>query len=188
MKELANQILDELRKMLTSIDAAETNTLVEAILESQRVFVVGRGRTGMIAGTFAMRLMHLGFQTYVVGELTTPRIASHDLLIACSGSGEVRMVQQMVRIAKEAKAGAVLITYNPQSTIARCVDNTITIPVSFPDMDEQHRNRKSTDILFPLGSRFEESLMLFLDLVILLLMRRVNITERDMAVRHTNLE
>lgn len=188
MKELAREILGDLERILTAIDPAETQALVDAVRRARRVFVVGRGRTGMIAGTFAMRLMHLGFTTYVVGELSTPRIAAQDLLIACSGSGEVRMVQQMVRIAKEARAHTVLLTYNASSSIARCVNETVTVPASFPGQAEQRRRRRTAEVLFPLGSRFEEALLLYLDLVVLLLMRTESITERDMAMRHTNLE
>ena len=41
---------------------------------------------------FAMRLMHLGFVVYVIGDVTTPSINEDDCLIAISGSGETRTV------------------------------------------------------------------------------------------------
>ena len=34
-----------------------------------------------------MRLMHLGLEVYVVGEVTTPAIATHDLFVTASGPG-----------------------------------------------------------------------------------------------------
>ena len=184
MRELTENILDDLRHILTSMEPTETKELLDAISRARRIFIVGRGRTGMISGTFAMRLMHLGYETYVVGEITTPRITSDDLLVACSGSGEVRMVQQMVRIAKEAKAETFLLTYNPKSTIARCVNRIVTIPAGL----EAPRTRSTSEVLFPLGSRYEEALFLYLDVLVLLLMRRQSITEGQMAKRHTNLE
>ncbi len=184
MKTLASQVLASIGAVFESMDSAETDMLMDSLLHAKRVFVVGRGRTGMIAGAFAMRLMHLGFDIYVVGEVATPRITRNDLLIACSGSGEVRMVQQMVRIAKQAGAETILVTYNPKSTIGRCVSRTVSIPAFV----EGTGNRESSDILFPLGSMFEESLLLYLDLIVLMLMRRLKITERVMAERHTNLE
>jgi 6-phospho-3-hexuloisomerase len=184
MKQLAKDLLRQLGDVLQSLRPEETQQLIDDIVEADRIFIVGRGRTGMIAGTFAMRLMHLGFQTYVVGELTTPRITRRDLLVACSGSGEVRMVHQMIRIAKEAQARTVLLTYNPKCSIASCVNHIITIPARA----RKKGKRNTTEVLFPLGSKFEESLFLFLDLVVLLLMHSGNVTEKTMAERHTNLE
>ncbi len=184
MKTYLSEILPALESTLENVNPLETEKLLDAINAAGSIFIVGRGRTGMIAGTFAMRLMHLGLHTYVVGELSTPRIKPEDLLIACSGSGEVRMVHQMVRIAKQAKAVTVLVTYNPKSTIARCVDHTVTIPAHAGRAD----GSAPSPIAFPLGTKFEESLLLYLDILVLMLMRRFGISEKEMAERHTNLE
>ena len=184
MKTYLAEILPALESTLEQVDPEETGRLLDAIMGAGSIFIVGRGRTGMIAGTFAMRLMHLGFRTFVVGELSTPRIRSEDLLIACSGSGEVRMVHQMVRIASQAKAATVLVTYNPKSAIARSVDHIVTIPAQAERAD----GAGSSLVAFPLGSKFEESLLLYLDILVLMLMRRLGISEKEMAERHTNLE
>jgi 6-phospho-3-hexuloisomerase len=177
-------MLAQLETVLSRISPEDTEALLDDIQSANRIFIVGRGRTGMIAGMLAMRLMHLGLPTYVVGEITTPRITSKDLLVACSGSGEVRMVHQMVGIAHAANARTVLITYNPKSAISAAVNRIVTIPVKL----EAEGKRNTTEVVFPLGSRFEESLLLYLDLVVLYLMRRMSITELEMANRHTNLE
>ena len=39
-----------------------------------------------------MRLMHLGFHVYVMGETITPSIGKGDLIIALSGSGTTKLV------------------------------------------------------------------------------------------------
>jgi len=35
---------------------------------------MGVGRSGLIGRAFAMRLMHLGFEVYVLGETITPAV------------------------------------------------------------------------------------------------------------------
>ena len=44
------------------------NLLITARKENKRVFVIGAGRSGLIARAFAMRLLHLSFNVYVIGE------------------------------------------------------------------------------------------------------------------------
>ena len=55
-----------------------------------------------------MRLMHMGKQVYVVGEIVTPSIQQGDLLLIVSGSGET---ESLVAMAKKAKRlGATIAT------------------------------------------------------------------------------
>ncbi|MEM2817946.1 MAG: SIS domain-containing protein, partial [Archaeoglobaceae archaeon] len=58
------------------------NSFIRFIEEAERIFVVGIGRSGLVAKAFAMRLMHLGYKAFVIGETTTPRIEAGDLLVA----------------------------------------------------------------------------------------------------------
>ena len=51
---------------------------------------------------FAMRLMHLGLQVYVVDDVTTPAIKTEDLLIIGSASGNTK---SLVQYAGQAKHG-----------------------------------------------------------------------------------
>lgn len=67
--------------------------MIEEIRNSDRIFVVGTGRSELVGKAFAMRLMHLGFNVHVVGEVTTPAIRDKDCLIAISGSGETKQLQ-----------------------------------------------------------------------------------------------
>jgi 6-phospho-3-hexuloisomerase len=70
----------------------------------------------MIRG-LAKRLMHLGFNAYVIGETITPAIEPGDLLIIDSGSGESGTLIVMANKAKKAGAKLALITIYPDSTI-----------------------------------------------------------------------
>ena len=61
--------------------------LADAILAAETIFVAGAGRSGLAMKSFAMRLMHMGFDTYVVGETVTPSITDKAVLLIGSGSG-----------------------------------------------------------------------------------------------------
>ncbi|MHC4778310.1 MAG: 6-phospho-3-hexuloisomerase [Planctomycetota bacterium] len=174
----------QVREVLGKVKIEDTDRFIDLIRSAKKIFVVGRGRTGYIVGTFAMRLMHLGFDVHVVGDCTTPRITEQDLLVACSGSGRVRMVIQMAQIARRAKARIAFITYNSSAPTPDNGDLTVLMPAK---VDRDHFAKEGA-VLHPLGTLFEQSLMLYMDLVINRLMEGDGITEAELARRHTNLE
>ena len=47
---------------------------IERIQKANKIFVVGAGRSGLAAKMFAMRLMHLDLNVYVVGETINPAL------------------------------------------------------------------------------------------------------------------
>ena len=56
-------------------------------MKPKRIIVCGTGRSGLMLKSFAMRLMQIGYISYVVGETITPAIKEGDLLIVASASG-----------------------------------------------------------------------------------------------------
>ena len=44
------------------------------IVDVENVFIMGLGRSGLVAKAFGMRLMHLGLKVYIVGDTITPAI------------------------------------------------------------------------------------------------------------------
>jgi hexulose-6-phosphate isomerase (EC 5.-.-.-) len=78
--------------------------LTSALANKRKILVVGAGRSGLVGKAFAMRLMHLGFNVYVVGETITPSISEGDVLVAVSGSGSTQIVLSVASAAKRAKA------------------------------------------------------------------------------------
>ena len=73
----------------------------------------------LAAKGFANRLMHLGFQAYVIGEISTPHTKAGDLLIITSGSGETDALVSIAKKAKESGLYLGLVTMNPQSTLGK---------------------------------------------------------------------
>ncbi|MET1123995.1 MAG: 6-phospho-3-hexuloisomerase [Archaeoglobaceae archaeon] len=167
-----------------SIDFDSVERMIEAIESANSIFVMGAGRSGYVAKAFAMRLMHLGYTVYVVGEAVTPRIKAEDVLIAISGSGETTSV---VNIAKKAKemigSKLVAVTGREKSTLADMADIVVVIRGKLKDERDEDVSR-----LAPLGTMFELMAMVFLDALVAEIMARKSLTEKDLEMRHAVLE
>jgi len=185
---------EHIKKAGRKIDRESVNRLVEEILKANAIFLMGAGRSGLVARAFAMRLMHLGLKVYVVGETTTPAVKSDDLVIAISGSGETRSIVSLARIAKE-EIGAKLatITSNSKSSLAKLSDIVIVVEgkkvddVSNVDYLERHMMGMYTK-LTPLGTMFEITSLILLDSIIAELIARTGASEEELKARHSTLE
>ena len=78
IKKTAEQITKHALMVINRIDEDQVNKMIEIILKSDSIFIVGSGRSELIGKAFAMRLMHLGFNVHVVGEVTAPAIKDTD--------------------------------------------------------------------------------------------------------------
>jgi len=184
IQKIGKRILQELKKTVLSVGNDQAQDLIQSILQAKRIFVAGAGRSGFMVKAFGMRLMHMGYGVYVVGETITPNLMSEDLLIIASGSGATGSLVVMAQKAKAIGARIGLVTIDEQSPIAKLADIVLTIPAPSPKVQ---RETDSTSIQ-PMGSLFEQSLLLTLDALILMLMERQNKTSDTMFTRHANLE
>jgi 6-phospho-3-hexuloisomerase len=180
--ENLTRVIEELISSIRSVNNEEANKLVHSILESRRVFVAGGGRSGLMVKSFAMRLMHLGLDVYVVGETVTPSMGDRDLLLIASGSGETQSLVSMAKKAKSIGGKIGLVTLSPESTIGRLAD--ITVKLSGARKDEGESNQS----IQPMGSLFEQTLLLFFDASILTIMDNKELTSTKMYGKHANLE
>ncbi|MCL4297348.1 MAG: 6-phospho-3-hexuloisomerase [Anaerolineae bacterium] len=178
------QILAELQTTLPRVSAELSDRLISAILEADKIFVGGAGRSGLVLKAFAMRLMHLGFQVHVVGETTTPGITPNDLLLIGSGSGTTHTLVVIANEARNIGAKVALITSRAESPIGQVADIVLTIPVSTPKV----ANPVYLQSIQPMGSLFEQAMLLTLDALILFLMTTLKRDSETMFARHANLE
>ncbi len=185
-----------LEAALDFISESELETFLK-LLESahrdgRRIFVVGVGRSGLIGRAFAMRLMHLGFHAYVVGETVTPAARAGDVLIAISGSGRSAAVVAAAEIARSLGVKVVALTSYPDSPLAKIADMVVSIPgrtkVSHEDRWEVRQLLGLHEPLAPLGTQFELVAQVVLDSVIFELMSRLGVEEEDMLELHANVE
>jgi len=173
--ELFDKILNELGSILHQIDVESAEKLAEEILSSTQVFLAGMGRSGLIARAFAMRLMQMGFPVYVVGDATTPAIGHGDLLVVISGSGETGGTHYIASTARDYDARVILLTTRAISPIGYISHLALVLPDA-----PQH--------ILPPRSAFESAVHIFLDAVVILIMERMGITQKEIIKRHSNLD
>ena len=177
---MLEQILGEVLTCVRQV-SAESLTQAEMLMETApRIFVAGAGRSSLCMRAFAMRLMHLGKTVYVVGETITPSISTADLLILGSGSGRTTGLLAMAEKARNQGAQIMLFTTDATSPLAELADYRIVIPA--PSLWTTEGS------LQPMGSLFEQSLLILCDSLILKLMQRTGVDAAQMLQRHANLE
>lgn len=194
IKRTMESIAGRVRKEAATLDRSEVNAFVAEILstheERHRIFLLGEGRSGLVARSFAMRLMHLGFDVYVFGEVVTPAVRGNDLLIAVSGTGETGPVNETARIAKRHGARIALVTSNTDSSLGKLATNIVTIRGRTEADETSFLERQVTGVsisLTPLGTLFEINVMVFLDSVIAGLIAALEKKEEELAERHSDL-
>lgn len=178
-------IADELASVverLTGTDSDAADTVADEISRARRVFVHGAGRSGLALRMTAMRLMHLGLDVHVVGETTTPAIASGDLLLIASGSGTTESIVRAARTAVEVKARVALITTAPVSPLTELASATLVVPAA------AKLDRSMAASAQYAGSLFEQAVVLIGDALFHTLWQRSGRTADELWPRHANLE
>lgn len=182
--DTSGAILEELRAVLSKVPSGEADAFVDDILAARRIFVAGAGRSGLAGRAFAMRLMHFGFDAFVIGEIATPAYSKDDLLVVCSGSGETGSLVSIAEKAKRIGGKIALVTIVAESTIGRLADRRLILPAPSP----KAKAGGAVGSIQPMGSLFEQASLLLLDAVILELMARRGVESEQMFSRHANLE
>ena len=173
-------ILEELEHTLSHVDDTDYERFTNDVIGADRIFVAGKGRSGFVANSFAMRLNQLGEDAFVVGESTTPSIKEHDLFIIISGSGSTEHLRLLADKAKSIGAKVVLITTKAESSIGELAETIVELPAG-----TKHEVEGSKQ---PLGSLFEQASLVFLDSVVIPLMDAFHIDEETMQKNHANLD
>ncbi len=176
------------------ISDEEIEALISEILNANRVYTMGAGRSGLVAKAFAMRLMHLGFTAYVVGETVTPAMKPGDLIIVFSGSGATRTIADIAETAKGIGGRLCLITSKRDSRIARIADCVVIIESQRDKVADESAEFEIRQMMgehrsfAPLGTIFETAAMVFADAIISRLMEIMSCRPEDLQCRHANIE
>ena len=180
-KEIAKIVLEEHKKVLLDVDEVEVESLVNTIIGAQCIQVFGMGRMKCAVRAFVMRLMHMGLDAHVVYDTTCPNISKGDLLIvncACTAIGYTVM-----KLAKKAGARIAAIAAHPESEYGKLCDLTVRLRGQIHPGGEGE-----IPSIQPMASLFEQTLFVFEDIIIQLLMEKLKITPQQMEHRHTNLD
>lgn len=174
-------IIKELEQSADRIPEHQIADLIQKIKVHKRIFVYGTGRSGLMLKALAMRLMQIGLDAYVVGETTTPSVEKGDLLITASASGETGSVCMTAESAKKQGVDLIVISSAPESTLGK---------IQTPDIIIESATKFETSKISvqPLGSLFEQMLLMVFDTAILEMSREDTGSNEDMAKRHASLE
>jgi 6-phospho-3-hexuloisomerase len=180
---MARQVFAEAGAVFTALAPDTADRLCDEVLGARRIACFGVGREGLMIRAFCMRLMHLGFDAHVVGDMTTPPVGPGDVLVISAGPGGFSTANALLGVARDAGARTVVVTAQPEGAASRHADALIHIPAQTManDLDAEPS-------LLPMGSLFEIAELIFFDIVAMLLQRRTQQTAESMRERHTNLE
>jgi len=183
--EALEQILAEVAACVRQVSVQDLARAVDLMDSFPRIFVAGAGRSGLCMRALGMRLMHLEKTVYVVGETTTPSIVAQDLLILGSGSGRTTSLLAIAGQARRQGAKILLFTTDASSPLAELADYRVVIPAPSLKTTEGISGLISMQ---PLGTLFEQSMLILCDSLIVGLMQRTGINATQMFERHANLE
>jgi 6-phospho 3-hexuloisomerase len=178
--ESINYIQKKIKEILSKVSQDDVKKVKKLFFRTNRIFVYGAGRSGLVAKAFAIRLIHLGFQAFVIGETITAPVKKGDLVIIVSGSGETIPAVMTAEIAHKSGANVVSITGKKKSEIAKFADVTLYIAYSCDEIDRKK--------FAPLGTLFEACVWILLDGFVADLLHSKNETEDIMRSRHATLE
>jgi len=191
-----NQIASFITNALKVLKAEQVERFIELLVraynEHRKVLVMGAGRSGLVGRAFAMRLKHLGYDVYVLGDTIVSPVREGDVVVAISGSGRTALIVTAAEAAKSVGAKVVAITTFVDSPLAKIADVVVEIPGRTKiSKVEDYFARQILGIhepLAPLGTLFEDTAMVFLDSLIVELMIRLGKTEEDLRNQHANIE
>lgn len=176
-------ILSEHLRVYQKVDMQQIRDFMELIKKANRVFLMGVGREGLATRGFAMRLMHLGKETHWVWDDTTPGLVPGDLFIFTSGSGEIGHIHYVAEQAKAAGATIAVVTGTRTGKTPALADTVLWVPAHV---------YKGTDTVVPsrqpMGNLFEQTLFVLFDIIVMMLMDEMKVSEAEMKPRHRNVE
>lgn len=176
-------ILKEIETVLGHVAEEQLLRLAAELQKAKRIFIIGEGRSGLMAKSFAMRLMHLGATVYVVGETITPAIAKGDHLVAVSGSGTTKSVVWTAEKTQQLGCKVIAVTTNPESPLAAVAAQILHVPAA-----TKYRRENELKTIQPLGSLFDQCVHLLFDTICLLFSELNDVDHAQAFGRHSNLE
>jgi 6-phospho-3-hexuloisomerase len=194
VQEMMQLMGSKIRLIAKAIPDEEVETFLSELLHARRIYVMGAGRSGLVAKAFAMRLMHLGMHAYVVGETITPALNRDDVMVIFSGSGKTKTIADIAETAHTIGAHICLITSNAESRIGKLATCNVIIQSYRDEVKDDAAEFEIRQMLgdhksfAPLGTLFETASMVFADAVISRMMEITKTDETALRNRHANIE
>lgn len=172
-----------MKEIMKELDAMWMNTtgvsdmvkeLKDAYNRSYKIVGIGAGRMGYSLRSHIMRLSHVGYEAYFIGDTTLPRIDPYTVVIINSSSGETPTNILYAQQARAANSYIITITTDTESTIAKLSDQLVIIPKM-----KSHQLMKSI---------YEQYTMLMLDYVAEQVVTELDLDRSEITHNHSILE
>src|ERR1700727_3621152 len=128
VRALGTRTGQDLAAVFAKFEASQLEPLSQELLAAKRIVCYGVGREGLMMEAIAMRLMHAGFKSYVVGEMVTPPVGAGDIFFTSAGPGHFPIIETLLRVAREAGGRTVGVTAQPARASQMPVDVAIHLP------------------------------------------------------------
>ncbi len=175
LKARSQVAVGEIAAALGHLDDADLEALIARLLQANRIFLSGQGRSGLMLRAIGVRLMHIGLCIFVAGESNTPAIGPGDLLIAVSSSARTATTLEHLAVARRAGAETALITaVAAGDDLADC---RLWLPVRCKVATVQHA-----------GSLFEQSVLVLGDCLAWYVQQAKAVGDDALSARHANLQ
>ena len=172
----------ELAAVADRFDEAALDPITQAIAGAHRVMLYGCGREGLMMRALAMRLHHLGLKVCMQGDMNAFPLGPGDLFLCAAGPGELPTASALCGVARDAGAGVIVITAEPDGATSALADELLVIPAQTMASDV------GSDAVLPMGSLFEGAMFLVFEVLVLRLRDALGETAQSMRARHTNME
>lgn len=177
---ILDQIVEEIQGVISKMDENDLDNAMSLITKQSRVYAAGEGRSGFQARSFAMRMMHIGYTSYMMGETICPSMHEGDVLLAISGSGKTRRTVEDAEAAAKLGVKVIAVTSKPESPLAATADAVVVVPGRVKG--------ESGGSIQLLSSLFDQSVHIALDALCLKISRRDNVSDADANANHANVE
>ncbi|MEM2897371.1 MAG: SIS domain-containing protein, partial [Candidatus Bathyarchaeia archaeon] len=98
--------------------ADKLDEIFEMIENGESLHIYGKGRSGSIAVSLALRLKHFGYNVWFIGDVIKEKIKPKDVVLLFSGSGETSELVDIAKKAKGINAKVIAITSYKNSSLA----------------------------------------------------------------------
>ena len=170
------KIFEELLSVDQLVDPHQKLSFIDTVSQRKNGTLIGlgAGRMGYSLRSFIMRMSHLKYQAFMIGDTSLPKLSRASTIIVNSSSGETRSIVLLTEIAKDAGATILSVTCNSHSTIGRMSDGCIEMP--------------SVETLQPMKTIYEQYTMLLFDELAQGVQQQLGITTESMSQNHSILE
>jgi len=175
LRSAGEDLVARIQDVMGRVDWESFMELSAMLPRARRTFVAGAGRSGLVAKSFGMRLMHAGLPAFVPGETVTPAAGPGDLLVAVSCTGQTGYTSYLAARARELGAQVAVVTAESASPLAALGHKVIIIPAVADDIVIR-------------AAVFEHTASLCLDAVFNVLAGKLKLDQEAFRQRHANLE